>query len=101
MKWLRMQQRPSLSVGRNTTSIRSGPVGTRYEKAAGQMTAAIAAATDAKGPIKDHIRRELVKKGKVASEDQIDFQIVGSGGRLKINKLLTAKKTRVKGENLF
>lgn len=73
----------------------------KYEKAAGQMTAAIAAATDAKGPIKDHIRRELVKKGKVASEDQIDFQIVGSGGRLKINKLLTAKKTRVKGENLF
>jgi hypothetical protein len=70
-----------------------------YKAAADNMKNAIGEATDAKAPIKDHIKRELVKKGEIKQEENIDFQV--AGGKVRIIKLRAEKKMRAKGKNLF
>lgn len=70
-----------------------------YKAAAENMKGAISEATDAKAPIKDHIKRELLKKGEIKQEESIDFQI--AAGKVRIIKLRAEKKTRTRGKNLF
>lgn len=70
-----------------------------YTQAAQAMKEAIEASSNAKGPIRDYIKRELIKKGTIKPDDAIDFSV--SADRIKIVKVLGEKKGRTKGVNLF
>jgi hypothetical protein len=70
-----------------------------YTQAAQAMKEAIEESSSAKGPIRDHIKRELVKKGAIKPDEIIDFAV--SGDKIRIVKVLGEKKGRTKGVNLF